>query len=252
MQYEANPINTPGKKIFHRFNWYLSEKVDVGHFFISEAVKDNISNYLPIQKGFVINNGIETGKPNLEQARKIVSNHKYEDLWVIPGRLHKSKGQLFFIESTIKVIRNRKVLIVLAGGGPEITSLKQAIQELKLESNYLITGFVKNEVLLGLMELSSLVIIPSISEGFGITAIESLQLGKTILSSNAGGLKEIIRDSDNGFVFEKNSRQSLLNKLTFIISRGEKVHFDSEYLIQEFKQKYNLDDRMRELLELLE
>ena len=133
---------------------------------------------------------------------------------------------------------NPDILVVLAGGN-FYDDVEKEIEARGLAHKYFITGNLENRALLGFLELSSLVIIPSLSEGFGITAIEAMSLGKTILCSNTGGLPEIIRDGENGFLFEKGNDVDLIKKLELLHEKNSKEIVNKRNLRAEFLEKYS-------------
>ena len=94
-----------------------------------------------------------------------------------------------------------------------------------------LTSYIRN---------SLCVVVPSIyHEPFGLVAIESLSKSKFVLAKKVGGIKDIIIDGYNGFLY--NSENSLLNKIKYIHNNREKLNnlninaFHSSY-------KYNSDN----------
>lgn len=60
-----------------------------------------------------------------------------------------------------------------------------------------------------------LTIVPSVSEGFGLVAVEAILAGCTVLASRAGGLNEIIVDGLNGFNYS--NEREMISKLIAIL-----------------------------------
>ena len=69
-----------------------------------------------------------------------------------------------------------------------------------LSSIFLASCFSQNKIS-EWMNCSHLVVIPSREEGFGLVAVESLACGTPVISSDVGGLKEIINPGKNGYIF---------------------------------------------------
>ena len=111
------------------------------------------------------------------------------------------------------------------------------------------TKFIKNELLLSYLALSDLVVIPSISEGFGNVAIEALMQGSTILASNAGGLPEILNDKKNGFLFDSTNSNDLKQKFTSLYQN--KINLSSADLRSNFFNRFTLESQMEELIKIL-
>ena len=64
---------------------------------------------------------------------------------------------------------------------------------------------------------SDCLILPSVEEGIANVVIESMAIGTQVISSDCGGMNEIIRDGYNGFLFKSRDSKDLVNKMEKII-----------------------------------
>lgn len=86
--------------------------------------------------------------------------------------------------------------LVIAGQSGWMTEpIFAAVEALGLQKDVVFTGFVPDEVLVGLYRFSNLFILPSLSEGFGIPAIEAMACGTPVVASKTGALPEIVEDA---------------------------------------------------------
>ena len=255
IQYENSPNNTLFKLLFYRVNRSLSKRYDDEHLFISDAVGKHISKYFEIKNGHVIFNALPQKNVNKDLSDVDIKKYfetKPKYLVVIPGRLHPTKGHIFFIESLYDYIKKQKAEnlgVMFLGGGPLENELKEQLVKYDITKNIKITGIIKNELLLSYLALSDLVVIPSISEGFGNVAIEALMQGSTILASNAGGLPEIINDKKNGFLFDSTNSNDLKQKFTKL--HQNKINLNSADLRSDFFNRFTLESQMEELIKIL-
>ena len=83
----------------------------------------------------------------------------------------------------------------IIGTGPLFEECKSVIKELSLEENITLYGFQSNPY--SYLKKCKCVIMPSLFEGFGLTAIESMILGIPVLNSGVGGLKAIFINEPN-------------------------------------------------------
>lgn len=255
MQYEATPLNTPLKIISYRFNKWLSKNYDYGHIFISEAVKKNISDHLLIKNGVVIHNAIQKREVNSALAHNYLKKENIEisDFFVVvPGRLHSAKGHHFLINSLAKYIHlhsSKALKLCFVGGGPLKDELLKTIENQNLGNHIFITDYVNNTLMLSFLALANLVVIPSIYEGFGNVAIESLMQGSTILASNTGGLPEIITHRQNGFIFKTKDGSDLKEKFEFLHS--SKTMLDKKSLQKDFHQRFTLTSQMKQIIAVI-
>ena len=88
--------------------------------------------------------------------------------------------------------------LLLVGEGPELPSVKEYVDELGLTSKVLFLG-KQNEVA-SLYSLADLFIIPSEKESFGLVAIEAMACGVPVIGSEAGGLPEVIKHGETGYL----------------------------------------------------
>ena len=251
-QFLQNPNDNVAKKLFHRWNRWRSQNRDSGHLYVSKAVKNDIEcnygctgsllyNALPHQK-------IETSLVESLLQKYSLPKNEYV---IIPGRLHLVKGHQFFLESIYQFIKRQNIRVVFAGYGPTKSSLEKTIQQLNLESNVMITGKIPNKELLALMKGAKFVVTPSIHEGLGNVAIEALMMGKTILSSNAGGLPEVVFDGENGYLFEKGNKFDFMLAFTRLWNDFEELQFPEGNQISYFMDKFTIGSQVKRLISIL-
>ncbi|MEZ5645266.1 MAG: glycosyltransferase family 4 protein [Burkholderiaceae bacterium] len=110
---------------------------------------------------------------------------------VVPGRLVHEKGHADFLQALAMLrAQSRRLSVTLAGHGPLRATLEQQIGQLGLADGVAITGALSHAQLLDVVEAASLVVVPSRFEGFGLTALEAMALGRPVLATTAGGLPE--------------------------------------------------------------
>ncbi len=256
-QFRANPINTTAKKIYHKCNSVLAWLCDYGSIFISRAVFQDISKKQFVRRPEVVYNFIEEKNIDELKAREYLQgrNKPFKTLLLIPGRLHPVKGQQFFLNATkawLTPSRMEKdeILLVMTGGGLEEEKIRSLIAELGISKHIVITGFVENNLVLSFMKLADLVIIPSLYEGLGNVAIEAIMLKKKILSSDAGGLKEILADCNSGMLFQTGNAMDLQRK--FIEAMDGRSAFDPESGYTLYREKFTPQIHIRNFIHVLQ
>lgn len=111
-----------------------------------------------------------------------------KDLVLFLGRLTIQKGPEFFLKAAKKVLdHNQNVRFVVAGKGEMLPRLIDQAVELGISKNIIFTGRLTEEEVRHIYQISKVYIMPSVSEPFGITALEAISAGTpTILSKTAG------------------------------------------------------------------
>jgi len=259
LEYAVMGLNRRDKRLYHRASNALAYLADWKALFVSEAVRENIMAHLYTRHYAVIYNGIlkQTVGDHLAKAYfKEKAIHKAPYIILFPGRLNAVKGQLFFLEAFQKLLTKHQlnpndILLILVGDGDFRPKIEQQIQQLQLKEFVHITGFVFNELLLSFHKMADLVVIPSHFEALGNVALEGLMQQSLMLTSNAGGLNEIIQDGITGFKFEKDNGDALLEKLDFIYQNSQEQLIDKEKLKLIFEKKYSLAINVQNLLNLI-
>lgn len=260
LQYEESPLNTLAKIMFNKFCSSLAMLSDDLNIFISEAVKHNISTNFKVNAFIVIRNAVPYKDIDASLAEtyckaKSINLNKFKV--ILPGRLNEAKGQLFFIEAFKKFIKEKDLLskdivVFLVGGGKLVDRIVQEIKKEDLHDYFYITDFVTNDLMLSFMALSDLVVIPSIVEGFGNVAIEAMMTRSLILSSDAGGLKEIISDGRTGFTFAANNKEELVNKISMIYNNRDKCLIDQNVLEEDYFGQYTFEAHVDQLVKAID
>jgi glycosyltransferase involved in cell wall biosynthesis len=250
MQYQASPLDTFPKKIFNSLQKMLARKADDVAICISESVKKNIAAH------FVLNNPVVLYNAVADKYAEVMGSKRGESKSIrllLPGRLHPAKGHLFFLPVFERIVKEHMydVQLEIAGGGNLEHKIRDFIEAHNLQQYTHITGFLSNEELLKRIAAADLIIIPSVSEGLGIVGIESLMMGKTVIASNAGGLPEIFRHRENGYLFEAGNNTSCLNIMLSVLSDYPASVFPSQQLRQEYLERFEFEqyaDRFEALL----
>ncbi len=122
---------------------------------------------------------------------KKVGEKKYDLCYC--GRFSLEKNSLGFIEicKSIKdIIPDFKAVMI--GDGVQFGEVKTEIENSGLESNVILKGFMSNPY--PEINSSKITCVPSLWEGFGLVAIESMALGVPVVASRVGGLVDIVDD----------------------------------------------------------
>lgn len=115
------------------------------------------------------------------------------------GRIAKRKGIDFLIRSMPNVVQMIPDAQLFVGGKGEcLEKMKSLVSQLNLKRNVTFLGFVPEEQLNILYNQAQCVVVPSVFEGFGISAIEALAAGTRVVGTDTDGIREILRSPDLG------------------------------------------------------
>lgn len=109
------------------------------------------------------------------------------------GRLTLHKGPDYFLCAAKKVLeKNKNVIFIISGSGDMDQQIIEQSADLGIADKVLFTGFLRGERLKRIYKMADLYIMPSVSEPFGITALEAIASGTPVLVSKQSGVSEII------------------------------------------------------------
>ncbi|MFQ5647093.1 MAG: glycosyltransferase family 4 protein [bacterium] len=189
---------------------------------ISEAIKGSVQPEL-YPKLSVIYNGIDTGvfSPELDgtPVRKEFGIKPDEVLIGLVSRLDPLKGQETAIKA-LATLSSRSAKLILVGSLNETAgSLKRMAGRLDLADRVIFTGY--REDIPTITAALDIAILPSLHEGFGRVIIEAMALRKPVVATDVGGIPEIIKDRETGFLIQPDNHQKLGEALEKLIDNPE-------------------------------
>lgn len=159
---------------------------------VSHYTADNIQKYYGINKNkmAVIHNGTHKVRPF--KSRR----HFKEKTVLFVGRLTRQKGPEKFLDIAEKVLqKNPDVRFVMAGVGDYFKRLIEKSSYKCIGNRFHMTGFLNLEKLNYLFSVSDVYCMPSLSEPFGLSAVEAAQFGIPCVISKQSGVSEVLKGS---------------------------------------------------------
>lgn len=155
---------------------------------VSNYTKQRIVDHygVPAEKIDVVYNGIDlaTTPGYYEKKGKVVT---------FIGRLTIQKGADHFLRMAKKVLEmDPEVTFIVAGKGDMEYRLIEMACDMGLSKNVFFAGWVDEEKRNRLFEMSSVYVMPSLSEPFGIVALEAISAGVPVIISKNSGVSEVV------------------------------------------------------------
>ena len=216
--FHNDPLSMRGSKSTIERNKIL-QKVDkvicVSNFIKNKFLKD-IQNHH--DKVTVLYNGIERQLKNFPKKKKQI---------VYVGRIVQEKGVHLYTKAVKQIAHKFKEWEFFIIGSHKLGDKETStfsIQILKefnnIGLNTKVLGFLSNQNVKQIMNESSLIVIPSLwEEPFGLVAAEAMSCGVGIISSNSGGLPEIIKE--NGILIKNVNEKKIAIELKKVLSNNE-------------------------------
>lgn len=158
----------------------------------------------------------------LKHYPEVTSDLKEHNI-ISMGRLSSEKGFLDLIDVFEMVSKKEPTWhLNIAGDGQERQKLENKIQQKNLQDKIHILGFKNEKELEELRLQSSIYVMTSFNESFGLVLIEAESYGLPLLAfDSASGPKEIIKNGENGFLIENRNKEQMANKIIELISNQE-------------------------------
>jgi len=171
-----------------------------------------------------------------------ILNSNYITIGAIKG-LEKVYGLNYLIEGFSQLIRechgDKELRLLIVGDGTERMELEKLVKKLGIISQVTFAGKIDNEEVPDYINKMDIVCLPSLSESFGVSAVEACACGRPIIATEVGGLKEIIFDNYNGYVIKQNSSHDIKLKLIKMIENELQMKEFSENGRKLVLEKYN-------------
>lgn len=139
--------------------------------------------------------------------------------------------------------------LILLGDGPELLDMRKKARTLHIEDDVLFLG--KQDQVSKFYQMADLVLLLSEKESFGLTLLEAMTTGVVPIGSNAGGIKEVIKHGETGYIVDVgNSEQAshyalklltnehLYQELQSNMLKDIKQRFNSELIVDQYEYYY--------------
>lgn len=184
-----------------------------------------VASGLPAEKVTVIYNGLDLGLFRQGAGDKIRAEFGLKNgqpMIGVVARLHPVKGHEVFLEAAKEISSEFPAArFFVIGCGTHRPVLENLTTRLKIQDMVVFTGFRQDVA--DIMAALDVVVVPSFSEGFGLTAVEAMAMGKPVLATRVGGLPEIITDGENGLLAPPGDPGALAGGLRFLLRRPDKA-----------------------------
>ena len=193
---------------------------------VSEDVKKSIEKNISSQsKVEVIYNGVNTDsfKRSIDANLQLRKDLKISNASIVLGNIcvfRKQKQLDKWIDLFEKINKNYPDSIgLLVGAGILFEEVKSYIKDKKLENNILLVGLQTD--VKKYLNIIDIFISTSEFEGLPIALLEAMSMQCAVAVTNAGGIKEVIDDSVNGFMVDVERIDLLENKVLRLINDVE-------------------------------
>ena len=147
-----------------------------------------------------------------------VSEYPQQDRLVCVGRLCEQKGQLLLLDAVRRLKeRGRRVQLVLAGDGEMRGELEAAIEQMRLQNDVKITGWISGQRVGEELLAAKAMVLPSFAEGLPVVVMESMAMQRVVVSTRIAGIPELVRHGVDGWLVTPGDAEALVDALTELL-----------------------------------
>lgn len=202
--------------------------------FYSEKLKDKKVKcvYIPNSINFFPQEKAKLETENLISIGRLSHEKGYLDLIDIFKELHQK-----YPDSKLNII----------GDGPDRKKIEKKIRDNKLEDYIILHGFQEKEYINKYLEKSSVYIMTSYTESFGLVLLEAFAYGiPCVAYSSAEGANEIISDNWDGYLIKDRDKNKMIKRICELLSNRNRrlimgangIKKAQEFNTQKTKQKW--------------
>ncbi len=267
----GKPLVLTQHNTFIEYNnfWDMVEKLNdlaIGKQALREAdkiivVSNATKNYVlslgaAPEKIRVLHNGVDVNRfrPLTEvkdEMRKKLGISKDASVVLTVRRLVYKNGIDTLIESAkVAVKKNPRLVFLVVGKGPDFEKVKEKIEELGMQGNFRLTGFISDGDLPFYYNVADFFVLPSKSgEGLPLVALEAMACGVPVIATNVGGISEVMEEGC-GKLVPPNSPDSLAEAI-LEFSHSDLLSLKNN-LRKMVEQRYSWDRNVEKLIEIYE
>ena len=228
---------------------------------VSEDIRGNLLEFYPQlhpSEVHVLYNGVDLDAYSQDRTSTAESQKMRRSLGVPAGntvvaaigRLDPIKNLPLLVDAAEHIILQKpKTSFVIAGHGTQRETLEQLVIQRALEDHIHFLGEIED--IAKLLSAVDIVCHPSLSEGVPNTLLESMAAGKAIVASDVGGITELIKDDETGYLFPVGSRDALTEQLLKLPDSPTETSRLSEAARQRVENHFDRSTNIRSLEALL-
>jgi len=144
--------------------------------------------------------------------------HRHRHL-VFIGRLNPQKNPTFLLD-VLGGLMSLDWKLTLIGDGPLMDKVRERIVRYKLADRVTATGWLDAASVQRVLAAADILCLPSTSEGLPVAAIEALKHGLAIIASDIPGVRDVVADGVNGFLFPPGDFDAFAHKINWLLENN--------------------------------
>jgi glycosyltransferase involved in cell wall biosynthesis len=214
-------IHGPGI-FFQPTRWRIDEKIArasfvacISHFCRAQCML--FSDPAHWSKLKIVHCGVPSARYGQDPARA------YARRLLFVGRLDVVKG-IPLLLNAVEALRAKHpdLILQVVGDGPHRAELERQVQAAGLAEVVLFLGYKSQDEVADILSHSDMLVLPSFAEGVPVVLMEAMAARVPVVTSQVGGVAELVEHGVSGFVYPAGDVQSLTSYIDQIVSHPER------------------------------
>ena len=155
------------------------------------------------------------------------------------GRITMQKGPEYFVEAAARVLeRSSHVRFVMAGSGDMMNQMIDLVASRGISDRFHFPGFLRGKQVYEMLKASDVYMMPSVSEPFGISPLEAMQVGVPSIISKQSGCAEILDNVIKTDYWDIDAMADAIYSITHNQALYDHLRIEGEAEVNEIKWKY--------------
>ncbi|MCX7926710.1 MAG: glycosyltransferase family 4 protein [Candidatus Omnitrophica bacterium] len=226
---------------------------------VSEAVKKHLIKEMSASEDrvYLIYNAIDMERIRLKEnvsqckAKKQLGLMEGPVIGII-GRLSEVKGHIYLLEAFGQIQKEfPEAQLLIVGEGRIRPLLEQKVETLGLSTRVKFLGNIRD--IWKVFYCIDVFVMPSLKEGLGLSLMEAMAWAKPVIGSDVGGIRNLIKNKENGLLVQPQNSQALAEALQYILTHPVEAaimgrnaqkfitdNFSTDKMVEETEKVYRL------------
>jgi glycosyltransferase involved in cell wall biosynthesis len=193
-----------------------------------ETMGDYFHNFcgVPKEKILILYNDIDPNRffpINLTEKlklRKDLNLNTHEKVILFAHRFSPVRKTIEYLPGIIRVLQEVEIdfKVYFLGSGPDEQAVKDICQTTLISNKFIFLGNVPNNHIQNYYQAADIFINPTFSEGFPRVLLEAMACGLPLITTDAGGIKDILGDDQKKYMSEKEDYDQFSKKLEELLN----------------------------------
>ncbi len=167
------------------------------------------------------------------------------------GRLHWVKGFDYGLRAAALLLkRGISFQYLILGDGPMREQLMFLARDMRLGDSVRFTGRVPRDEVRSFLKKGDVFLLPSLAEGVSNSALEAMAMGLPIVTTNVGGMPEVVRDGIDGYVVPSRDYKAMADRLERLLDDAQLRRRMGRSARKRVVENFNIDHQIEQFASL--